>query len=110
MNEKINSLENGCLLIAPYNTFEFIGTALNNWMDDDLKDRFSLLFECEVNEIVDKYGFDYSEDRNKLYYLEGDSCVEVPYTSEELFNEIMKAYNSNDDYKYEFICKLLKIK
>lgn len=90
IEERISSLKEKQIIIAPVDTLEFNKASLNSWLDDDF---VSLIKKQLKTDTVDVYSFD-----NTLLLEE--------FNQDELFKEVIKAHNEDDTYKVNLICEL----
>ena len=91
IEERISSLKEKQIIIAPVDTLEFNKVSLNSWLDDDF---ISLIKKQLKTDIVDIYSFD------------NNSLLET-FNQDELFKEVIKAHEEDDTYKVNLICELL---
>jgi hypothetical protein len=87
------------ILAMPVVLDEFIVSSLNNWMDGELVDYYKKEFECEAEDIVDRWGFCYSSDSNNISYTCGDDAVDIDKSYEEILKLILLCETNEDKIK-----------
>ena len=78
--EFINKLETNTLCVMPIETTDFVVATLNNWMDGECAKYFTSEFECQVEDLVDNYGFGYGNDEDYISRI--DYGTEITHIKE----------------------------
>lgn len=75
---------------------EFIVSSLNNWMDGELVEYYKKEFDCEAEDIVDRWGFCYSSDSDKISFVLGDDLIDIDKSYEEILKSILLCETNED--------------
>lgn len=74
---------------------------LNNAMEEE-SDFWCIEFECEKEDIVDKFGFGYSEYDENISYLDGDNISEIKVPLDEICSSLFDLTSASEIRQYIF--------